>query len=134
MIRFVFSSVLMLSTMPVLASTEEFLHPLPFAPNKNAFLEHMSRVSYDKDGKVEFFEAQNCYQPRNLSAIIPGGPGNRLNQNAYECKEAYYRKSSPLGTEVCKVKHLYYQGARRWKGKVYMGGGGYSLDRCRFKG
>lgn len=123
---------LVLSATPAFASTGEFITPLPFAPNKQAFLEFMSKADYEKAGRVEFFEANGCEKPRDLTGLTPGAP-TRLNENAYRCKNAYYRIASPLGTEVCAVKGLYWQGARRWKGKIYPIRSGFRLDQCRFK-
>ena len=91
----------------------------------------MSKKDYTKTGKVEFFEADDCKQPINLASLT-GGP-MRLNGNSYVCKEAYYRISSPMGTEICRVTNLHYSGARRWKGKIVPGNAGFRIDRCRFK-
>ena len=120
-----------LAVSPAFAESE-FVTSLPFSPDKEAFLEWMSKEDYEQVGKVNFFVANDCGQPRNLDGLTPGAP-MRLNQNAYRCMDAYYKINIPLGTEVCRVTNLYYQGVRRWKGEIYPAKSGFRKDRCRFK-
>ena len=69
--------VTFLAVSPAFAESE-FVTSLPFSPDKEAFLEWMSKEDYEKVGKVNFFEANDCRQPRNLVGLTPGAP-MRLN-------------------------------------------------------
>ena len=121
------AAALLLSSAPVMASTVEIITPLPFAPEKEAFLEYMSGTYEGLE--VEFFEAKNCSHPKD--PFVPGA----IEENSYACDEAYYRTVSPLGTEVCRVTALLFSGARRVEGKLYETFEGYKKDKmvCRFK-
>ena len=77
-----------LAISPAVAGTE-FVTSLPFSPNKEAFLEWMSEDDYEQVGKVLFFEADDCEQPRDLVGLTPDAL-KRLNMNTYRCMEADY--------------------------------------------
>jgi len=123
-------SAMLLTPIETIAQSE-FLSPLPFAPNKEAFLAYMSTRSWSKDGAVKFIEAVDCKQPMDIRDPITGAM--TINQNAYECKYAFFVKTSPLGVEVCRVYGPWYQGPRRYNGVHIEGDSRYSRDTCRYK-
>jgi hypothetical protein len=56
----------------------------------------MSKGDYTKDVKVEYLEAQDCEQPRDLTSLT-GGPTLRLNENTYRCKKGLPQKVQSFG-------------------------------------